>query len=509
MAGRLLILFVILSAAACAANTLITHTGGNDSYGGGYTGNYAGTWSGWHSSFGPIDTAAAASISDNGSSKVRITKAGAFDGAAVGLLVYCDFSATYTDGRYEIIAVDASDNYIDIELAYSSDVPTVGCSVGGALLTVKGMVDLLVTGDTGYIVESATDYDIGTAITVTDGRTISLYGVKASDGSLWYTECGWNRPTLLASAEIVMLTFSTAAANFMMNGIEMDGGGTGNATGCINCDGGFYFYCDVLNCKIGNATGKQIEGSTSANMTGRIKSCEIYGGTYGIYGSSTRSIPMTTSSIVHTCSSAGIYYHYSAAATMPSISNCLVYNCGAGIYFQRYGQTIYSLVSDCVFDNTLDLAFEYAGTANTGVTVTNSLFYGTTAFDPDNENDTVGFVAVGCLFRSGITKTLAGATGYVTQIGSRDLTGDPFVDSANDDYRLDPTSADFAKVYDWTSGKSIGPYGPAPAPTFPAEADVLSTADPYGWGGEYEGTSAGGSGGVIQGQGLHSIESGV
>jgi hypothetical protein len=71
---------------------------------------------------------AGATISEGDNSKVRLTSAGNFDvsnALFIGATVNCDFSATYTDGDYDIVAVDTtSGNYIDIDLTYSTDVPT-------------------------------------------------------------------------------------------------------------------------------------------------------------------------------------------------------------------------------------------------------------------------------------------------------------------------------------------------------------------------------------------------
>lgn len=86
---------------------------------------------------GFVDSAMDAAASNNGSSFVRITKTGKFDGALAGIYVYCDFASVYTDGRYRITAVDASDNYIDIALAYTSDATVTMCRVGGGMATIK------------------------------------------------------------------------------------------------------------------------------------------------------------------------------------------------------------------------------------------------------------------------------------------------------------------------------------------------------------------------------------
>lgn len=111
----------------------ILHTSGADTNGGGYTDDYAGTWSAVLNSGSAVDAITGGTTSDNGGGKVRITKAGQFDGAAVGMMAY--FSATnYTAGHYVIIAVDASDNYVDLNCAYVDAQTDAVVNVGGALL---------------------------------------------------------------------------------------------------------------------------------------------------------------------------------------------------------------------------------------------------------------------------------------------------------------------------------------------------------------------------------------
>jgi len=73
-------------------------------------------------------------ISNNGSGKVRCTvTSGMFDDADVGMWAYFDSDGTHADGRYEIIAVDASNNWIDLDLAYVGDETSRGVNVGGAV----------------------------------------------------------------------------------------------------------------------------------------------------------------------------------------------------------------------------------------------------------------------------------------------------------------------------------------------------------------------------------------
>ena len=84
-----------------------TRADASDTNGGAFEGSR--TWSDFQGANGAaIDTATGASISDNGSGFVRITSAGDFANSLVDVYAYCDFAATYTDGIYNITAVDGS-----------------------------------------------------------------------------------------------------------------------------------------------------------------------------------------------------------------------------------------------------------------------------------------------------------------------------------------------------------------------------------------------------------------
>jgi len=103
---------------------------------------------------GAIDSATTAAISNNGSGKLRITKSGAFTNTEVGMVGYFDFSATYPDDYYEVTAVDASGNYIDILIGYTTSVPTVNVTIGGAFNDIQTAHDEV---DAGY--QDVTLYD--------------------------------------------------------------------------------------------------------------------------------------------------------------------------------------------------------------------------------------------------------------------------------------------------------------------------------------------------------------
>jgi hypothetical protein len=77
----------------------------------------------------PINSAIDCSIMDDGG-KVKIYKSGSFTNSAVGMIVYCDFSAYYTDGQYEIVA--RTDSSITIDQTFYTSAATCNAYVGGA-----------------------------------------------------------------------------------------------------------------------------------------------------------------------------------------------------------------------------------------------------------------------------------------------------------------------------------------------------------------------------------------
>lgn len=204
------------------SNTLIVHTDGDVHNGGGYTDAYAGNWSNWHSSFDALIIQAGCTISDNGSGNIRITSAGSFGAAVVGLLVYCNFSATYDNGRYEITEVNA--DYIDIDLAYSTDIPTVDVRVGGALDNIDVAITSTTTSsDQILLVESSSPYNQTVAISLDGIQSCRIIGVRASDGHIYRRHLDMAMPVIKVMSTIPYLFRKTASgANPILYGVESD-----------------------------------------------------------------------------------------------------------------------------------------------------------------------------------------------------------------------------------------------------------------------------------------------
>lgn len=82
-----------------------------------------------------VSLAEDATMSDNGSGKVRITKTGRFVGVADTENCMVDFYDTYTDKTsYSLDILAATDNYIDVDVSYAAG-PTINlCNVAGTTL---------------------------------------------------------------------------------------------------------------------------------------------------------------------------------------------------------------------------------------------------------------------------------------------------------------------------------------------------------------------------------------
>lgn len=102
---------------------------------------------------------AGAAVANNGSGSCRITSAGNFGAAVVGVYAGCVFAGTYTSGSYRITAINA--DYIDIDLDYSADT-SADVRVGGAKLTIAGARQILIKGDTVLLSNNKTYTEIDT-----------------------------------------------------------------------------------------------------------------------------------------------------------------------------------------------------------------------------------------------------------------------------------------------------------------------------------------------------------
>lgn len=99
-----------------------------------------------------------ATASDNGSGKVRITKIGEFIGLDEGDSIKCTFQTIYDSKVYRITSIDASGDFIDINLNYDSDVLNVTCEVFSDAREDNGSIkDIKVVNPAGVLIDKTTD----------------------------------------------------------------------------------------------------------------------------------------------------------------------------------------------------------------------------------------------------------------------------------------------------------------------------------------------------------------
>lgn len=236
-----------------------------DTNGGMYEG--AVTWTTFQDANGaPLDTAAAATATNNGSGVVRLTSAGNFANSLVDVYCYCDFAATYTDGHYLITAVDAGGDYVDLDLVYSADT-TADVNVGGALETIDyprtaglyAIADKLkVSNAVTYSTANANNAILQTDFTVTGANAYALtqnaihcMGVDATTGEIDYTNPAELDATLTAIGII------TVSRHIYENFYLHDGSGVG-----VSGAGGFDNFT-VRHCEIDSFGSHGIEGDDS------------------------------------------------------------------------------------------------------------------------------------------------------------------------------------------------------------------------------------------------------
>lgn len=136
-----------------------TQSDKSDQNGGGYVEGGTATYSTFQGANGgpTSDSSAwngsqtACVLSDRGDGKTRVTKAGAFSVCVVGSLAnVAGEDAGFSDGIYEVIAVDGSGNYIDIDDSFVYEDTGADIKVGGAFATLQAALDDDSTNAAGY-----------------------------------------------------------------------------------------------------------------------------------------------------------------------------------------------------------------------------------------------------------------------------------------------------------------------------------------------------------------------
>ncbi len=182
-------------------------------------------------------------IIEGDDSKVRITPGGpgGFADCAPGLVAHVKFSGIYDDGRYEILVLNHSEHWIEIDLTYQAPgngEPTCDIKVGGAFDKLQNAVDN-VDASNGYNVKV---YDNRPRIFEDAGDQIDFdtTGGSIANNSQMIVE-GFNiQPGDMNYGE----TYYQGPLDCLINGVDMNK--------CVTLNAGGY-ACDVI--RINNFDG--------------------------------------------------------------------------------------------------------------------------------------------------------------------------------------------------------------------------------------------------------------
>ena len=269
-----------------------------------------------------LDASGSVAVTDNGSSKVRATSAGDFSNTIVGPYANINFDpgSDYTSGFYEVIAVDASNNYVDLELAYiDDDAVNITIVVGGAVPIIDVDYDLQDVLDDALSSAASNDvviYILGT------GEITATLDIDTGGGSATTTKTlvGTNtsyvidgtRAKITTATSLIngLVHIANGVSGITFRNIDFDAGGVGKADYCIlnntdaeesivfkNClmhdsdidgihHGGSAIQDEwaVLGCEVYDNRGSGIRARSSARGVIYIIGCSIHDNSvYGIF----------------------------------------------------------------------------------------------------------------------------------------------------------------------------------------------------------------------------------
>jgi len=256
----------------------------------------AGDWSKFITSFGgPLVNLADVdvTVTNNGSGKVRVTKESGFPAdLPVGILARIwDLNGDYSDYngyRFEVIAVDGSSNWIDLELDYIIDDADISIKVGGAINQLSELFSMPDSQDIDY---SRTIY---TTINEGFGGKELEYGGKRQTNS-WLSIVGCdNTGGVLTSGNYIeydldngvdgLFNFSNVENVRVVNIKAKNAGSSGSifrhSPDVVNR------YVSLINCKVSNSTGTYaIELNSKAIVYVEDFVLDTISGTHGIFNS--------------------------------------------------------------------------------------------------------------------------------------------------------------------------------------------------------------------------------
>ncbi len=424
-------------------------TTGDDNNGGGFNSSSAGTDYSQQASAQLTVTDAATS----GVGSTTLTSAtGGFTAAMVGNVVHLYSGTNLTAGWYEITGY-TDGNTVTLDRAPDDGVGGVSgatCKVGGALASPGGLGEALanaVTDDQKTWIQSGT-YTVSTSTANVSGGTLVLpaftrheiegYGATRGDGG--------TPPVIVAGAitSAVLITLKGDRYNDpqIIRNVKVDGN---SVTTIDGISGGTSYFgskaieCVAVNCRYG-FTGKLVclrcEGSDNSYSfynSNNIRCSSKRASSYGYYGY------LYCEGCVSSADQVG---YYPAPQYGSALMGCTAYNCtGDG----------------------------FLGGSRDDDVVVNCLAVGNGGY---GFNATQGQVLVNC---SGYNNSSGNYGASATIIDWLTITGDPFVDAAGGDFRLNDTAGAGAVL----RGAGLGVYGQ----TDNQDVGAVQHSDPMGGGG--------------------------
>ena len=330
---------------------IIGGTNANEFNGGGFEASGSMTWDNAQGLNGAaLHTLVTGCTVDNNGGLVRLNKVGGFTGGAASayldIYAFVDFSATYTDDRYRIVASD--DDSITLDLAWSTSVPTAITSVGGAVKDDGGdaeqVLDIIQQAAAGDTIKQqgdiTTDRELACTVIATKPNRITWLGVD-SDGV--EVEEISDAPNIIADGVGANDVVGITGDYWIVRKLHIDG--NSDASYSLRADTASYNVW-IDQCEMSNSTAY---GVVFYGDMCTISNCLIHdNGSYGIY-----SYNGTAQNILYN----KIYNHstYGIRIRYPdtTVIGNLIYNNGTdGIEMYSSGCDYVKIINNTIVNHT-------------------------------------------------------------------------------------------------------------------------------------------------------------
>lgn len=350
-----------------------------------------------------------------------------FPADCVGNIGYLDGGGQWTTGFYEIVTrTDAQHVVLDRSPTPGGAGVAGSIRVGGATNSPQTIDGVLVNGNTIYVKTGT--YTLTRAVALAASTLlVEGYTTTRGDGATTYPACvldinGVDAHVLTVTGNYVQVRYLTVTNNpaRAKNGVNWSGSG-----GCLyrlraHNIGRSGIYCDgignaVIGCEASNCSNSSAFYS-AIYLVGRgvaASGCFVHDSAAAGFYSAAIGVVSLYSCIAARCDS-GIRLSTAYNSSIGMCSNCVAYGCTSG------GFDCYSSSTSYIhFDNCISVANDYGiathATAYGAIDLSGGIaFYGNTTAEIQNEASCTVFEPVDRL----------------------SLETDPFVDAANNDFRL-------------------------------------------------------------------------